>query len=89
MARPCGFLGWYFHVGRYRFLFLGMDMTRKPIGLTIPYREVGFKEKSQKQRIIQLIKELKPAVVALDKNGMSKTTEEWFDYLIETIDKTI
>jgi hypothetical protein len=62
---------------------------RKPIGLTIPYREVGFKEKSEKKRIIQLIKELRPAVSALDKNGMGKTTEEWFDYLIENIEKTI
>lgn len=35
--------------------------------------------------ILQLIKELRPAIKPLEGMGKGKTTEEWFDILTETI----
>jgi hypothetical protein len=35
--------------------------------------------------VLQLIKELRPAIKPLEGMGKGKTTEEWFDILTETI----
>jgi hypothetical protein len=35
--------------------------------------------------ILQLIKELRPAIKPLEGMGKGKTTQEWFDILTETI----
>ena len=37
------------------------------------------------QAILQLIKELRPAIKPLDSMGRGKSTQEWFDILVETI----
>ena len=38
-----------------------------------------------KERILQLIKELRPAIKPLEGMGKGKTTSEWFDILVEGI----
>jgi hypothetical protein len=35
--------------------------------------------------ILQLIKELRPAIKPLEGMGKGKTTEEWFDILVQNI----
>jgi hypothetical protein len=37
------------------------------------------------ESVIQLIKELRPAIKPLEGMGKGKTTQEWFDILTETI----
>ena len=37
------------------------------------------------KEVLQLIKELRPAIKPLEGMGKGKTTEEWFDILTETI----
>jgi hypothetical protein len=37
--------------------------------------------------ILQLIKELRPAIKPLDGMGRGKTTEEWFDILVKDIEE--
>ena len=41
------------------------------------------------QTILQLIKELRPAIKPLDGMGKGKTTHEWFDILVEAIEEKI
>jgi hypothetical protein len=43
---------------------------------------------TDKEKILQIIKELRPAVSAMNRTqGMGKTTEEWFDVLVELIEE--
>ena len=42
-------------------------------------------QRTDKERILQLIKELRPAIKPLEGMGKGKTTQEWFDILTETI----
>jgi hypothetical protein len=37
------------------------------------------------QTILQLIKELRPAILPIEGMGSGKSTQEWFDILAETI----
>jgi hypothetical protein len=37
------------------------------------------------QTILQLIKELRPAILPIEGMGSGKSTQEWFDILVETI----
>jgi hypothetical protein len=41
------------------------------------------------QTILQLIKELRPAIKPLDSMGRGKTTHEWFDILVKDIEEKI
>jgi hypothetical protein len=41
------------------------------------------------QTILQLIKELRPAIKPLDGTGKGKTTHEWFDILVKDIEEKI
>ena len=41
------------------------------------------------QAILQLIKELRPAIKPLDGMGKGKTTHEWFDILVKDIEEKI
>ena len=47
-------------------------MNRKPIGLTVPYREVGYKEPSTLAALEKQIKELKQRVEKLEKQVEKK-----------------
>lgn len=38
------------------------------------------------EEVLQLIKELRPAIKPLDGMGRGKTTEEWFDILVKDIE---
>ena len=38
-----------------------------------------------KERILQLIKELRPAIMPLENMGSGKDTQAWFDILVEGI----
>ena len=38
-----------------------------------------------KERILQLIKELRPAIMPLENMGRGKDTQAWFDILVEGI----
>ena len=38
-----------------------------------------------KERTLQLIKELRPAIKPLEGMGKGKTTDEWFDILVKDI----
>jgi hypothetical protein len=40
---------------------------RKPIGLTVPYREVGYKEKSPLEQLEKKLKELEKRIEQLEK----------------------
>lgn len=37
------------------------------------------------QTILQLIKELRPAILPIEGMGSGKSTQKWFDILVETI----
>jgi hypothetical protein len=39
------------------------------------------------QTILQLIKELRPAIKPLEGMGKGKTTHEWFDILVKNIEE--
>ena len=39
------------------------------------------------QAILQLIKELRPAISPMEGMGKGKTTQEWFDILIKDIEE--
>jgi len=41
------------------------------------------------QTILQLIKELRPAINPLDGMGKGKTTHKWFDILVAAIEEKI
>jgi hypothetical protein len=41
------------------------------------------------QTILQLIKELRPAISPMEGLGKGKTTHEWFDILIKDIEEKI
>jgi len=41
------------------------------------------------QAILQLIKELRPAIKPLEGMGKGKTTHEWFDILVKAIEEKI
>jgi hypothetical protein len=41
------------------------------------------------QTILQLIKELRPAIKPLEGMGKGKTTHEWFDILVKNIEEKI
>jgi hypothetical protein len=41
------------------------------------------------QTILQLIKEIRPAVKPLEGMGKGKTTHEWFDILVAAIEEKI
>jgi hypothetical protein len=41
------------------------------------------------QTILQLIKELRPAIKPLEGMGKGKTTDEWFDILVKDIEGKI
>jgi hypothetical protein len=45
----------------------GASMNRKPIGLTVPYREVGYKEKSPLEQLEKKLKELEKRIEQLEK----------------------
>jgi len=47
----------------------------------------GFKDGFE--TILQLIKELRPAIKPMDGMGKGKTTHEWFDILVEAIEEKI
>jgi hypothetical protein len=42
-----------------------------------------------KERILQLIKELRPAIKPLEGMGRGKTTDEWFDILVKDIEEKL
>ena len=42
-----------------------------------------------KERILQLIKELRPAIKPLEGMGKGKTTNEWFDILVQDIEEKL
>ena len=42
-------------------------MERKPIGLTVPYREVGYKEKPSLEQLEKKLKELEQRIAKLEK----------------------
>lgn len=44
-------------------------------------------QRTDKERILQLIKELRPAIKPLEGMGRGKTTEEWFDILVQAIEE--
>jgi hypothetical protein len=50
-----------------------------------PHRPI----QSDKERILQLIKELRPAIKPLDSMGRGKSTQEWFDILVKDIEEKI
>ena len=39
-------------------------------------------------RVLQIIKELRPAIKPLEVMGKGKTTDEWFDILVKEIEQT-
>ena len=39
--------------------------------------------------VVQLIRELRPAIKPLDSMGRGKTTHEWFDILVKDIEEKI
>jgi len=39
--------------------------------------------------VVQLIKELRPAIKPLDSMGRGKSTQEWFDILVKDIEEKI
>jgi hypothetical protein len=47
----------------------------------------GFKDGFE--TILQLIKELRPAIKPLEGMGKGKTTHEWFDILVKDIEEKI
>lgn len=47
-------------------------MERKPIGLTVPYREVGYKEPPTIAALEQKIKALEARVAQLEKQNAQK-----------------
>ena len=51
----------------------------------------GFEtgEKFTKTKILQLIKELRPAINPMEGLGKAKTTHEWFDILVKGIEEKI
>ena len=42
-----------------------------------------------KETFLQLIKELRPAIKSLDGMGKGKTTNEWFDILVQDIEEKL
>jgi hypothetical protein len=42
-----------------------------------------------KERTLQLIKELRPAIKPLEGMGKGKTTSEWFDILVKDIEEKL
>jgi hypothetical protein len=42
-----------------------------------------------KERTLQLIKELRPAIKPLEGMGKGKTTDEWFDILVKDIEEKL
>ena len=42
-----------------------------------------------KEAFLQLIKELRPAIKPLDSMGKGKTTNEWFDILVQDIEEKL
>jgi hypothetical protein len=42
-----------------------------------------------KERTLQLIKELRPAIKPLEGMGKGKTTNEWFDILVQDIEEKL
>ena len=42
-----------------------------------------------KETFLQLIKELRPAIKPLDGMGKGKTTNEWFDILVQDIEEKL
>ena len=44
---------------------------------------------TDKEKILQIIKELRPAIVAMNRHGMGKTAEEWFDVLVKHIEENV
>lgn len=43
----------------------------------------------ERQRVLQLIKELRPAIKPLEGMGRGKTTDEWFDILVQAIEEKV
>jgi signal recognition particle GTPase len=41
------------------------------------------------ESVIQAIKELRPAIMPLEGMGRGKTTQEWFDILVQDIEEKI
>ena len=61
--------------------------------LTIAYMSGLYDGKSQQRqetvaRVLQIIKELRPAIKPLEVIGKGKTTNEWFDILVKEIEQT-
>lgn len=46
-------------------------------------------EENTKQRVLQLIKELRPAIRPMEALGKPMTTQEWFDVLVKNIEVMI
>jgi CO dehydrogenase/acetyl-CoA synthase epsilon subunit len=40
-------------------------------------------------RVLQIIKELRPAIKPLEVMGKGKTTDEWFDILVKEIEQAL
>ena len=41
------------------------------------------------KEVLQLIKELRPAIMPLEGMGRGKTTQEWFDILVQDIEEKL
>jgi hypothetical protein len=59
--------------------------------LTIAYQSGYYDGKKAAQepvaRILQIIKELRPAIKPMEGMGKGKTTDEWFDILVKEIEQ--
>jgi len=79
LATPCsdstiqagGFLPQYLLVGVHihqndGFMARGREL-RKPIGITVPYREVGYKEKATLEELEKKLKALEKRIEQLEK----------------------
>lgn len=50
-------------------------MDRKPIGLTVPYREIGYKEPSTLAALEKKVKELESRVKKIEANIQSQESK--------------
>ena len=57
-----------------------------PRGRWLPEQE---QRENTKQRVLQLIKELRPAIRPMEALGKPMTTQEWFDVLVKNIEVMI
>ena len=65
------------------------DHPTDPSKVILRKRSCPYCHATDKERILQLIKELRPAIKPLDGMGKGKTTHEWFDILVKDIEEKI